>query len=91
MVFNDKNDTVVPGMFIQYFTRRSFLFLGYTLRDWNLRVLLNNLPERPYVDDFPSWSIQFKPSAYDKALWIKKNVKIYNVDINEFIRQLRAF
>lgn len=86
------NHMVVPGMLIQYFPRRHFLFLGYALRDWNLRVLLKNLPEHlDVVDDFPSWSIQFKPSLYDKALWIKKNVKIYNVDINEFVRQLRAF
>jgi hypothetical protein len=33
----------VPALFMRYFRSRHFLFLGYGLQDWNLRVVLKNL------------------------------------------------
>jgi SIR2-like domain len=33
----------IPPVFTEHFSSRSFLFLGYGLRDWNLRVVLKNL------------------------------------------------
>ncbi|OLE55110.1 MAG: hypothetical protein AUG51_05630 [Acidobacteria bacterium 13_1_20CM_3_53_8] len=35
--------TAVPAIFMPYFRTRHFLFLGYGLNDWNLRVVLRNL------------------------------------------------
>jgi SIR2-like domain len=35
--------TAVPQQFLFHFRRARFLFLGYGLRDWNLRVLLRTL------------------------------------------------
>lgn len=35
--------TAVPALFMRCFLKRHFLFLGYGLRDWNLRVVLRNL------------------------------------------------
>src|SRR5205823_762251 len=32
--------TAVPAQFMRHFSMRHFLFLGYGLRDWNLRVVL---------------------------------------------------
>jgi len=34
---------VIPPVFTEHMSARSFLFLGYGLRDWNLRVVLKNL------------------------------------------------
>lgn len=36
-------NAAIPSMFYPHFRNRSFLFLGYGLKDWNLRVLLKNL------------------------------------------------
>lgn len=33
----------IPARFMLHFQKASFLFLGYSLRDWNLRVMLENL------------------------------------------------
>ena len=76
--------TAVPAQFMAHFRTHRFLFMGYGLNDWNLRVILNNLHAKK------SWAIQYKPSAVEKRLWDKRNVDIYDVDINEFTRQLRA-
>jgi SIR2-like domain len=83
----------VPAEFMTYFSTRQFLFLGYGLRDWNLRVVLKNLksvlrgPGRD--DEAPSWAIQFKPSLLEWMLWKKRNVNIYNMDVDEFVDELR--
>lgn len=89
----------VPTQFMTYFSARQFLFLGYGLRDWNLRVVLKNLNAvlkiqesvRTEEDDDPSWAIQHQPSLLEKKLWERRRVDIYNLDINEFVEQLRKF
>jgi|SRR5215813_353127 len=87
----------VPAQFMAYFSGRQFLFLGYGLRDWNLRVVLKNLKAVLQVQDYsnsesdddPSWAIQYQPSVLERMLWKKRNVNIYNMDINEFVDELR--
>jgi SIR2-like domain len=91
----------VPALFMRHFRSRHFLFLGYGLRDWNLRVVLKNLKAvAPAAVDalamgeeedgeLCSWAIQFRPSDLEVELWNAKKVKIYDVDINEFVRCLR--
>ena len=37
--------TAVPALFMKAFHDRHFLFLGYGLGDWNLRLVLRNLRE----------------------------------------------
>ncbi|HEX8173801.1 MAG TPA: SIR2 family protein [Pyrinomonadaceae bacterium] len=95
--------TAVPAQFMRHFRTRHFLFLGYGLRDWNLRVVLKNLRAvLPTVDEasqsanddmeeeLRSWAIQFRPSDLETELWNARKVKIYDVDINEFVEKLRA-
>jgi hypothetical protein len=95
--------TAVPAQFMRHFRTRHFLFLGYGLRDWNLRVVLKNLrmvlpaagdasgqAEDDDGGELRSWAIQFKPSDLETELWNARRVKIYDVDINEFVEKLRA-
>lgn len=95
--------TAVPAQFMRHFRTRHFLFLGYGLRDWNLRVVLKNLrtvlpavdeASRPPDDgseeeELRSWAIQFNPSDLETELWNARKVKIYDVDINGFVSKLR--
>lgn len=89
----------VPTQFMTYFSSRQFLFLGYGLRDWNLRVVLKNLNTvlriqeaiKTDENDDPSWAIQFRPSLLEKKLWERRRVDIYNLDINEFVAELRNY
>lgn len=91
--------TAVPAQFMRHFRTRHFLFMGYGLNDWNLRVVLNNLrgalPGDSETsgsaddDDKRSWAIQYRPSDLEVELWGARKVRIYDVDINEFVKQLR--
>jgi hypothetical protein len=92
-------NTAVPALFFPYFRERSFLFLGYSLRDWNLRVVLRNLSKhfssRRTVSDekneeaLPLWAIQLNPSELEQILWEKRGVNIFNLTLNEFVTKIR--
>jgi hypothetical protein len=92
-------NAAVPSIFYPYFRERSFLFLGYGLRDWNLRVLLNTLSKhragggrRATADEeeaLPSWAIQRHPSPLEEQLWRHNNVKIFDCNLEDFVAQLR--
>jgi hypothetical protein len=95
------SQTAVPSLFMRHIRSRHLLFVGYGLRDWNLRVVLKNLRlphgrsdagERADEDeeDLRSWAIQSRPSGLEVELWNARRVKIYDVDIAEFVTRLRA-
>ena len=92
----------IPALFMSHFHSRQFLFLGYGLRDWNFRVMLNNLRdvlpksrnlpgrEESEMEEGKSWAIQHNPSALEEELWNARNVKIYNQDIDHFVAELKS-
>jgi len=89
----------IPTIFHRHFHARSFLFLGYSLRDWNLRVLLHNLrlPTAPTDDPAAgaarrrppdSWAIQYMPSAFEREVWRSRGVRIFHEDLDRFAGEL---
>lgn len=90
---------VIPSTFVQHFARSQFLFMGYGLNDWNLRVVLRNLakmiPTGPEgsvtaarLSRGPSWAIQHKPSLLEQKLWSTRGVNIYNMELGEFVHEM---
>lgn len=67
-----------------------FLFLGYSLRDWNLRVMLYRLWGEQEGRKFKSWAIQSDPSPIDRAAWDARGVDILPMRIEEFLDALHA-
>jgi SIR2-like domain/Caspase domain len=65
-----------------------FLFLGYGMNAWSVRVLFNRIwGERGL--DFPSWSIQYRPDVIETRVWEDRNVQILDVDLYEYVEGLR--
>lgn len=65
----------------------NFLFLGYSLRDWNLRAFLHRIwATRP--DRCRSWAIQHKPELLEAKSWGKRDVDVFDEDLNEYVTQL---
>jgi hypothetical protein len=62
-----------------------FLFLGYSLRDWNLRVMLYRLWGEQEGKDFKSWAIQKDPDPIDRASWNKRGVDILTASVEDFV------
>jgi hypothetical protein len=80
----------IPAIFAEPFQTRHFLFLGYSLGDWNLRVVLNgmerDLRQRGYIT---SWAIQLNPSLLEQRLWQQREVDMYNMMLEDFVTKLR--
>ncbi len=84
------NGTALPNIVWEHLHFRQFLFLGYGLGDWNLRVVLREIFRKTRFGQNKSWAIQFKPSDLEKELWSQRGVKIYDTDINAFVEGLKA-
>jgi hypothetical protein len=65
------------------------LFLGYGLRDWNLRVVLRRLWGARELG-FTSWAIQLRPDPIDMKAWGKRDVEIYDADLANYIAELET-
>jgi len=85
--------SAVPAAFAEQFERRHFLFLGYGLRDWNLRVILGRI-ERDLRLNRPqgltSWAVVLAPSSLERRFWQERKVEMFALTIDEFVIELRA-
>jgi len=86
--------TAVPKSFYRYFRGRSFLFLGYSLSDWNLRVVLRNLGREFEIHGahggVKHWAIQAQPSSVEEWLWSQRGVNVYDQTVETFVDRLKA-
>ena len=70
-----------------------FLFLGYSLRDWNLRVILSRIWDGRRLAS-QSWAVQRENgrlSEIEKKLWRSRgDVDLLYVELDEYVANLRA-
>jgi SIR2-like domain len=78
---------LVPAQLKAKLNNSGLLFLGYGLRDWNLRVIMQRLwGEQGY--GYASWAIQLSAQDMDKRLWLKRNVSIIEMRLEEYVKEL---
>ena len=79
--------TVVPVALAARLRRSHFLFLGYEMADWNLRLILNRIwGERPVA--YRSWAVQRSPSPLAQAFWRRFDVSALDVDPTSYLELL---
>lgn len=79
----------IPAIFAEPFQTGHFLFLGYGLRDWNLRVVLNRIEKdlrRP--KGIKSWAIQYNPSPLEQRFWQERGVEVFNKTLDDFVSEI---
>jgi hypothetical protein len=79
--------SVLPVLLNAHMQSSHFLFLGYSMRDWNLRVILRRIWGEQHLE-YRSWSIQRRPDPLELEFWPKRNVDIYDVDLGEYVGKL---
>src|SRR5262249_1435808 len=86
---------LIPIALWKRLTTNSLLFLGYSLADWNLRVILNRIwGTRKLVGK--SWAVQREPSdpirsEIEQTLWeTRDNVELVYCALAEYVRKLEA-
>jgi len=81
--------SVIPAIFAEPFQTRPFLFLGYGLYDWNLRVILNRIQEFRGHPKFKSWAIETLSKPVERKLWEARGVDVYDgITPEEFLTEL---
>jgi DNA-binding SARP family transcriptional activator len=78
---------VVPVALAARLRRSHFLFLGYEMADWNLRLILNRIwGERPV--GYRSWAVQRSPSPLAVAFWRRFDVSALDVEPVSYVELL---
>jgi hypothetical protein len=80
--------TAVPAIFGEPFRRSHFLFLGYGLRDWNLRVILHKI-WKDWPRKYASWAIQEKADPLEREFWKGRKLTIFEMTIADFLLKVR--
>jgi len=78
---------LMPKPLVTALQKSHFLFLGYSLRDWNLRVILHRVWGEQKLS-FKSWAVQLNSQLLDQGFWRKRDVEIFNIPLEEYITTL---
>ena len=79
----------IPVMLAKTLRTTSFLFLGYSLSDWNMRAFMHRIWEQRNVGR-RSWSIQFDASDLERTFWASRDIEIHNVSLIEYVANLES-
>ena len=93
-----KEDPKIPDMISGLFRTHSILFIGYGLKDWNIRVLLKYFRASEDVQSFAIQRESFPPNDQEAArawqstvlYWERKRISVYNMDATSFLRKLNS-
>jgi hypothetical protein len=83
----------IPASLIERMEDTHFLFLGYSMRDWNLRVILKRIWGARQLD-LKSWAVQRAPTddgarEVEEALWRDRgDVDLLYVPLKEYVPRL---
>ncbi len=78
---------LLPARLVREFLNTHLLFLGYGLRDWNLRVILHRILKENDLN-WTWWAVQKNPDDLDKKFWSSRKVEILDVDLDAYVGQL---
>ena len=74
----------VPVALAARLRRSHFLFLGYEMVDWNLRLVMHRVwGNRPVA--YRSWAVDPQPTALERAFWRRFDVDVLAVDPDEYV------
>ncbi|MGA2009649.1 MAG: SIR2 family protein [Solirubrobacteraceae bacterium] len=81
---------VVPGKILAMLKKANYLFLGYGISDWRLRVFLHRVWEGPRLGKQNYWAIDSHPSALESRLWTQAGVTLYQAGLVDYLTALNG-
>jgi hypothetical protein len=80
----------VPASLAARLRRSHFLFIGYTMADWNLRVVLNRLwGDQPL--SYRSWAVQAEAMPLEREFWRRRDVEVLEAPLDEYVLALGRY
>jgi SIR2-like domain len=83
-----ENISKLPAYLMARMRTSHFLFLGYGMRDWNLRVILRHIWSEQ-TRHFASWAIQLHPGEIDTRFWERHGVDIVDAPLEDWVDVMR--
>jgi DNA-binding SARP family transcriptional activator len=80
--------SMIPVALAARLRRSHFLFLGYALREWHMRLLLNRMWGDEKVA-YRSWSVQPEASNLETEFWRRRDVDVFEVPLDDYVETLR--
>jgi hypothetical protein len=81
-------ESLVPAQILDKLQGSHCLFLGYTVRDWNLRVFLKRIWKGEPLGA-KSWAVEPDPGDLEKELWGQYYVDLFAADVADYIDLLQ--
>jgi DNA-binding SARP family transcriptional activator len=81
--------SVMPVTLAAKLRRSHFLFLGYPLNDWSLRVFLHRVFGLEKVS-YRSWAIGSGAGTVERELWRMRGIAVFDVPLDAYMADLRA-
>jgi hypothetical protein len=76
--------SVIPVGLAAKLRRSHFLFLGYSMSDWNLRLVLNRLwGDQPL--SYRSWAVQPDATPLEREFWRRREVDLIEASLDDYV------
>ena len=85
---NTEIQGLIPAMLGSRLNHSHLLFLGYSMRDWNVRVILHRIWSEQALTWQP-WAIQHNPDDLDRKFWTRRGVDVYDQTLEDYVPALK--
>jgi hypothetical protein len=82
-------ESLVPVQILAKLTESHCLFLGYSMRDWSLRVFLQRIWKGEPVGA-KSWAVLGDPDELEKDFWSHSHVDFFVAPLEQYIAELHG-
>jgi hypothetical protein len=85
------NEGVIPVHVGTLMRDKPFLFLGYSLKDWNVRSVFETMVrKRGSSDGVRDYLVTKSYTPFDEAYYTKHNIQVLKSELNAFVKGIRA-
>lgn len=79
---------LIPARLVAEIAKSNLLFLGYALRDWNLRIVLRQIwRQQPFKTG--SWAVQLHPGEMDRKFWERYRIDMLDAALEDWVAEMR--
>jgi hypothetical protein len=78
---------LIPVTLAAKLKKSHFLFLGYSLRDYNLKVILRRLWGEQKLS-YKSWAVQLSPNPLDQEIGRLRGIDIVDARLDDYVTEL---
>ncbi|HTR88947.1 MAG TPA: SIR2 family protein [Solirubrobacteraceae bacterium] len=85
-------EQVLPGQIFEKLRTASYLFLGYRIADWRLRMFLHWIFGGPHLGSAKYWAVQRRPRALEQELWSVYGLsKLFQESLTDYLEGFASF